>query len=135
MGAKLIKIASVYFVVGVFFGMFMSITHQFQFASVHAHINLVGWVSLALAGFVYHVFPKAATSILGKIHFWLHNIGLPIMMIGLVFLLNGVDAAEPVVAMGGTLTAIAVVLFTINVLRNVSEAKDQNMTPNKTASM
>ncbi|MFD0681574.1 MULTISPECIES: cytochrome-c oxidase [unclassified Paenibacillus] len=135
MGAKLIKIASIYFVVGVFFGMFMSITHQFQFASVHAHLNLVGWVSLALAGFVYHVFPKAACSMLGKIHFWLHNIGLPIMMIGLVFLVSGVQAVEPVVAVGGSLTAIAVVLFTINVLKNVGEAKEQNVTQNKTTSL
>ncbi|TDF98904.1 cytochrome-c oxidase [Paenibacillus piri] len=135
MGANLIKIASVYFVVGVLFGMFMSISHKFEFASVHAHINLVGWVSLALAGFVYHVFPKAAGSALGKLHFWLHNIGLPIMMIGLVLLVSGVPGTEPIVATGGTITAIAVILFMINVLKNVSASKDQSITPNKTTSM
>jgi hypothetical protein len=135
MGANLIKIASVYFVVGVFFGMFMSISHKFEFASVHAHINLVGWVSLALAGFVYHVFPKAACSVLAKIHFWLHNIGLPIMMIGLVLLISGVPGTEPVVAAGGSVTALAVLLFTINVLKNVSAAKDQTISSTKTTSL
>ncbi|MDF2963012.1 MAG: hypothetical protein K0S39_4747 [Paenibacillus sp.] len=135
MGVRLIKIASVYFVVGVFFGMFMSISHKFEYASVHTHINLVGWVSLALAGFVYHVFPKAAESVLGKIHFWLHNIGLPIMMIGLVLLVSGVPGTEPIVAAGGSLTAIAVLLFTINVLKNVSTAKEQSYNQNKTTSL
>jgi cbb3-type cytochrome oxidase subunit 1 len=119
MGVKLIKIASVYFVIGVFFGMFMSISHKFEFASVHAHINLVGWASLALAGLVYHAFPKAGESRLGKTHFWLHNIGLPVMMISLILLVSGVPNTEPLVAIGGAITAIAVILFMVNVLLNV----------------
>jgi cbb3-type cytochrome oxidase subunit 1 len=135
MGAKLIKISSIYFVVGVFFGMFMSISHKFQFASVHAHINLVGWVSLALAGLVYHLFPKAAESLLGKTHFWLHNIGLPIMLISLFLLVSGVPNTEPIIAVGGTLTALAVVVFMINVLKNVSPAKEQSYGQNKTTSL
>jgi cbb3-type cytochrome oxidase subunit 1 len=135
MGATLIKIASIYFVVGVCFGMFMSITHKFEFASVHAHINLVGWVSLALAGLVYSVFPKAADSRLGKFHFWLHNIGLPIMMISLFLLVSGVPNTEPIVAVGGTVTAIAVVLFMLNVILNVHAAKEQAIIHNKTTSL
>jgi hypothetical protein len=135
MGIKFIKIAVVYFVVGVFFGMFMSISHKFEYASVHAHINLVGWASMALAGIIYHVFPSAGTSTLGKIHFWLHNIGLPIMMISLFFLVGGATGAEPFVAVGGTLTALAVILFTINVLKNVGAAKDQAYSQDKTTSL
>ncbi|MFE5321249.1 cbb3-type cytochrome c oxidase subunit I [Paenibacillus sp. NPDC056579] len=123
MGARLIKIASVYFVLGIALGMFMSISHKFDYASVHAHINLLGWASLALAGIVYHVFPKSAESVLGKIHFWLHNVGLPIMMIGLFLLVSGVAGMEPVIAVGGTVTSIGVVLFMINVLKNVGAAE------------
>jgi cbb3-type cytochrome oxidase subunit 1 len=89
MGVRLIKIAVVYFGIGVLFGMYMSITEQMQFAAVHAHINLLGWASLALAGIVYHLFPSAATTVLAKLHFWLHNIGLPVMMVGLALLLSG----------------------------------------------
>lgn len=136
MGARLIKIASVYFVVGVFFGMFMSITHKFELASTHAHINLVGWASMALAGLIYHVFPKAGESLLGKLHFWLHNIGLPIMMISLIFYVTGTTAAEPVIAVGGTLTALAVIMFLLNVFKNVSSAKEQAYTSsNKTTNL
>lgn len=137
MGAKLIKIASIYFLIGVGFGMFMSIAHKFEFASAHAHINLLGWVSLALAGFVYHTFPKAAESMLGKIHFWLHNIGLPIMMIGLIILISGAGNTEPVIAVGGVLVTVAVILFVINVFKNVGQAKDQKqgVQQNKTTSL
>lgn len=124
MGARLIKIASVYFVLGIALGMFMSISHKFDLSSVHAHVNLLGWVSLALSGFVYHIFPKSAESTLGKVHFWLHNIGLPIMMIGLFLLVSGVAGMEPIVAVGGSLTSIGVLFFMINVLKNVRAAQD-----------
>lgn len=37
--------------------------------SVHAHTNLFGWATLALCGFTYLRFPKAAKSRLAKWHF------------------------------------------------------------------
>jgi len=123
MGARLIKIASVYFLLGIGLGMYMSIAHNFGLTSVHAHVNLLGWASLALAGIVYHLFPKSADSLLGKLHFWLHNIGLPIMMIGLILFVSGVAGMEPVIAVGGSVTSVGVLLFTINVLTNVSAAQ------------
>jgi hypothetical protein len=136
MGAKLIKIASIYFVIGVLFGMFMSMTHNFGLASVHAHINLLGWASLALAGLIYSVYPIAGETPLAKAHFWLHNIGLPIMMIGLIVLVSGVPSVEPVIAVGGLITVISVILFMINVLKNVNatyfKSKGLNYNRNKT---
>ncbi|MGV2805360.1 cytochrome-c oxidase, partial [Clostridium perfringens] len=53
MGVKLIKIAAVYFVLGILLGMYMSISHSYDYASVHTHVNLLGWASLALAGVFY----------------------------------------------------------------------------------
>jgi cbb3-type cytochrome oxidase subunit 1 len=43
---------------------------------VHAHVLLLGWASLALAGVVYHLYPAAAGTRLARWHFWLHNGGL-----------------------------------------------------------
>ena len=31
-------------------GIFMAITHDFTLAPAHAHLNLLGWVSMALYG-------------------------------------------------------------------------------------
>ncbi|WP_248927010.1 cytochrome-c oxidase [Paenibacillus hamazuiensis] len=137
MGPRLIKIASLYFVFGVFFGMFMSITHHLEYGSVHAHINLVGWVSLCLAGLIYSVYPQSGETKLAKTHFWLHNIGLPIMMIGLALLVSGVAGTEPIIAVGGTLTAIGVLLFVINIFKTVNAAAFIGKTQgqNKTTSL
>lgn len=121
MGARFLKIAVVYFVIGVVFGMYMGIAQQFQFSSVHAHINLLGWVSLALAGIVYVLFPKAAGSTLGKLHFWLHNIGLPIMVLGLYIELAGMGNATVLISSGGMIAVIGIILFAVNVFRHVKE--------------
>lgn len=121
MGIKLIKISVVYFVIGVLIGMYMSMTEKFTFTPVHVHINLLGWMSLALAGLIYVAFPAAAKTTLAKVHFWLHNISLPIMMIGLAFFVSGATAALPAVSVGGTLMVLGIIVFAINVLKNVKK--------------
>ncbi|AGT33766.1 hypothetical protein M493_17800 [Geobacillus genomosp. 3] len=119
MGVKLIKISVVYFVIGVCIGLGMSMTHSFTLTPVHVHINLLGWTALTLAGIIYHLFPQAAATKLANVHFWLHNIGLPVMMIGLVFVVYGNEAFVPVTAIGGVLVVLAVIAFAVNVLQNV----------------
>ncbi|WP_243387850.1 cytochrome-c oxidase [Bacillus kexueae] len=116
MGIKLIKISVVYFMIGVCLGLFMSMTHNFALSSVHVHINLLGWTALTLAGLIYHFFPETSDTGLAKAHFWLHNLGLPTMMIGLCFYVNGFESIVPVIATGGLVTTISILLFGINVL-------------------
>lgn len=122
MGVKLIKISVVYFVIGVLIGMYMSIVEKFTFSTVHVHINLLGWMSLALAGLIYVAFPSAAETTLAKLHFWLHNIGLPVMMIALALLISGVAWAHIFVAIGGVLVVLGIILFAINIFKNVKSA-------------
>lgn len=43
---------------GVALGIVMGIAHDFSLAPVHAHLNLVGWASLALFGLTYRAFPE-----------------------------------------------------------------------------
>jgi cbb3-type cytochrome oxidase subunit 1 len=47
----------------------------------HTHINLLGWVEMAIFGSVYYIVPRLVRrSIyslrLVKVHFWMHNFGL-----------------------------------------------------------
>lgn len=130
MGVRFIKIAVFYFLIGVGFGMYMSMTQDFALRGVHAHVNLLGWASLALAGLIYCLFPKAEKHILGKLHFWGHNIGLPLMMIGLIFVVKGNSSLEPVIAIGGTLTTLSIILFFVNVLINVKAADVRQLMSN-----
>ncbi|MDG5789084.1 cytochrome-c oxidase [Evansella sp. AB-P1] len=121
MGVNFIKISVVYFVIGVILGYYMSISNAYHLTGVHAHINLLGWTSMTLAGIIYALFPKTESSILGKIHFWLHNIGLPLMMIGLFLLLQGNSSLEFLIPIGATIVVVAVIIFAINLFLNLKK--------------
>jgi cbb3-type cytochrome oxidase subunit 1 len=122
MGTKFFKIAVVYLVIGVSIGYIMGITHNFSYTSVHAHINLLGWASMALFGLIYHFYPKAGETKLAKTHFWLHNIGTPFLTAGvflIVFLENDALTVLPII--GSNLVLIGIILFLINVFLHVKE--------------
>ena len=61
-------LASLMLVIGVTLGVVMGATHDFQLAPVHAHVNLVGWASLALFGLTYRAYPEMGLNRLGKVH-------------------------------------------------------------------
>ncbi|MFC2947099.1 cytochrome-c oxidase [Virgibacillus sediminis] len=118
MGEKLIKISVVYFIVGVSFGLYMSIFHVYDLATVHVHVNLLGWVSLAIAGIFYTLFPHLALTTAAKVHFWLHNLGLPVMMVALALGISGVsNLFFPVASIGGIVTVAGIFCFGFNILR------------------
>lgn len=115
-GMALIKIACLYLMASLFLGLLMAITQNHAFVSVHSHIGVLGWATMALAGIVYLVVPGLAATRLALAHFWLHNIGLPAMVAGLAALIQTGDTSfEPIVAAGSVLVLISLLLFTINV--------------------
>ncbi len=122
MGLRFLKIAVVYLIVGALLGLIMGITQQFVLAPVHAHLLLLGWASLALAGVIYHLYPAAATTMLARIHFWLHNLGLPAFMIALGMLLTGYESAGPAIAISASVVLLGLTIFAANVLVNVKPA-------------
>jgi cbb3-type cytochrome oxidase subunit 1 len=119
MGIRFLKIAVIYLFVGALLGGYMGATEDFILAPVHAHLALLGWASLALAGVTYHLYPAAALTPLARIHFWFHNIGLPFFMCGLGLVLNGHAAAGRVVSISAAVVIIGLAAFTENVLINV----------------
>lgn len=124
MGIRLIKISAIYFLIGVSLGYYMSIAHNYTLTGVHVHINLLGWTALTLAGIIYYLFPKLTTTKLGTFHFWLHNIGLPVMMVSLALMLTtGYTALTAGVAIGATLVVIGILLFVINIFANLNESE------------
>jgi cbb3-type cytochrome oxidase subunit 1 len=119
-GIRLLQIASVYLVFGLAMGLAMAITSNMLLTTVHAHILLLGWATMALAGIVYLLMPRCRHSALAKVHFWGHNIGLPILMVSLAMFLYGVKSAEKVVAVGSVVVLLSLLVFTINLFRNGS---------------
>jgi hypothetical protein len=119
MSARFIKVAAVYLVVGVTMGIVMGIAHEFVLAPVHAHINLLGWATLAIIGVIYHAYPAAGETRLAAVHFWIHNTALPVFMVGLGFALTGHEAFLPVTIVGALGVAIGIVVFAVNIWRTV----------------
>ncbi len=119
MSTRFLKIAVIYLFVGALLGGYMGATENFALAPVHAHVALLGWASLALAGLIYHLYPNAALTLLARIHFWLHNVGLPFFMVGLGAVVTGHTAAIPIVSISASVVIVGLAAFTANVLMNV----------------
>lgn len=114
---RFIRTAVVFFVVGVLLGVYMGAAQDFRFIHVHAHVNLLGWVALGIAGLLYERFPQLARGALGEAHFWLHTLGLVLFMGAFAWsAAGGGSHAKPGVAVGASAVALGVVLFAFNVL-------------------
>ena len=121
MGVRFIQVSVIYFLIGVVAGLVMGIAEAFQYTSAHAHINLLGWVSLAIIGAIYTIYPEAGRTKLARVQFWLHNIGLPLLVISMLLFANEMTGVGiPTAAVGGVLVIVSVVLFIVNVFRNVA---------------
>jgi hypothetical protein len=115
MTVRLIKLAVVYLVIGMTLGIGMGMTHNFMFRSVHAHVNLLGWASLALAALVFHVFPETARTRLATAWFWLYNVSLPVGMGAIALVLTGHKWAQPALIVSQIGIWVAGLIFAINV--------------------
>ena len=116
-GVALVKIASLYLLAGLVLGLAMALAEDFRLVSVHSHLLLLGWATLALTGIVYLVLPRCADTRLAAAHFWLHNLGLPVMMLSLAAEHLGEPRAEPLIGLGSILVIAGLASFTLNLFR------------------
>jgi hypothetical protein len=120
-GATWIKLAVFYLIVGVSMGIAMGASQDFTLRPVHAHVNLLGWATFALAGLIYAAYPRAAASTLAKVHFWSMNIALPVMMGALALVLMGQVQVVPALVASEFLAAAGIIAFAINVFTNLKD--------------
>ena len=121
MGNRFLRLAVVYVLLGVTLGIVMAASHDYTFKPVHAHLNLLGWASMALFGLWYRSAPAAAETRLAKVHFWLHNIALPIQMTLLAMYVKGNNSVEPVLALASVVMGIGFACFAINLWKHTGE--------------
>ena len=107
------KTAIVFLIVGIAAGIHMSITGDHSVTGAHAHINLLGWVTMALFGTYFAFEPEKAKSRLARIQYGVYTIGVVVMMPSLYFMLKGNPALEPLVAISSLVVFAGVLLFAI----------------------
>lgn len=112
-----LRAATIYLLAGLVMGMGMASSGNVMLKGVHAHMQLLGWVTLAVTGLVYAAMPGLAASRLARWHVLLHNLGLPIMLAALAAYISGVSAAEAGIALGAVLSTVGLLAFTIVVWR------------------
>ncbi|WDV05176.1 hypothetical protein [Lysinibacillus irui] len=121
MGAKWIKVSVFYLLIVFAFGLFMHYTVQLQWKATHAHIGVVGWLTTGFIGLIYSTYKEAAETGLAKAQFWLYNIGLPFLLVGMMMVYLDVPRwlFELFVSGGGIAVALSVLLFFVNVFKYV----------------
>ncbi len=80
-------VAPIYVLIGMGFGIFMGATQDFSLAPAHAHLNLLGWVTMALYG-TFYALAREASPKLAWTTFWLNNIGIAVMFPSLAMVLK-----------------------------------------------
>src|SRR5260370_27669558 len=86
-----LRTAVVYALAGMALGIFMAMSDDHSQMPTHAHMNLLGWASMALYAVVYRVWPETARSPLATWHFWIANLGTLVAVGGVAGRMAGID--------------------------------------------
>src|ERR1700761_9775274 len=85
-------------VAGMIWGIVMGITEDHSTMPAHAHLNLLGWVSLFLFGIYYHLHPAIDSSRLAVVQVWIWIVGTIILTIGVALVHSGRAIGDPIAA-------------------------------------
>lgn len=110
-----VTIGVLYLVVGMVLGIVMGIRQDFQLAPVHAHINLVGFVSHCAFGLVHRAWPALRTGMIATAQFWLFVLGTPLFVAGIAISILGGTIVLAVI--GSILVLVGALLFVAMMLR------------------
>jgi len=106
--------------VGMFWGMHMGQANDFQLAPAHAHLNLLGWVTMALYGTFYALTAQTMSPRLAWINFVLSLAGILIMIPSLaIFLATSNKDLIMAMTLGETLSVLALLTFLTSVFREL----------------
>lgn len=101
---------------GMGLGIWMGLAQDFSMAPVHAHLNLLGWATMALFAIYYRLTPRAGASALARVHAALAIPGVLLMTGGLAWEFSGGPIAPVIV--GSLLSAASMLVFLATVLRH-----------------
>jgi hypothetical protein len=113
--------APLYALVGMGFGIWMSATGQHLYSPAHAHLNLLGFVSMALFGAYYTLVPAAAASMLARIQVLSMHAGAILMFPGVIMAIDG--KGDGLAKAGSLLAIISMLLFAFIAMRTRETAR------------
>ena len=105
------RAAVVMVIAGMIWGIAMGITQDHSTLPAHAHLNLLGWVSLFLFGIYYHLHPAVDRSRLASLQVWVWIVSTIILTIGVALVHSGRAIGDPIAAVSSLLVLADMLLF------------------------
>ena len=110
--------------IGIVLGIVMGIRQDFVLMPAHAHLNLLGFVTMFLSALYYRVVPEAAASGLARYQAVVSVAGAVVFPIGIAcVLVGGHDRFEPVVVAGALTVLLGMALFAVIVFRTCGQER------------
>lgn len=118
MDSFLFRVSVVLGLIGLALGITMGMRQDFTLVPVHAHLNLLGFVTLFLSALYYRAVPEAAAGFLPKVQAATAVTGAIVFPIGIACVLLGDhERFEPVVVTGALIVFAGMALFAAIVFR------------------
>ena len=106
--------------IGMFMGMRMGASEDFTLMPVHAHLNLLGWVTMAIYGIFYALTHASLKPKLAWTNFGLAALGVALMIPSLALYLPARDTKfVPGILAGEVATILSLLVFAISVYREL----------------
>jgi peptidoglycan/LPS O-acetylase OafA/YrhL len=103
--------------IGMTGGVLMAASHNHDLHPAHAHLNLLGWVSLFLLGGFYRMNPSLDTRRGAKWQVLAWSFGTIVLATGVAAIYAGYPQAEPLAAIGSIIVVACMVWFAYFVFR------------------
>ncbi|HJR55064.1 MAG TPA: hypothetical protein VJ798_00665 [Rhizomicrobium sp.] len=105
---------------GMIMGMRMGASGDFTLMPAHAHLNLLGWVTMSLYGAFYALTRETMSCKLAWTNFGLSAAGVLVMIPFLAMMLKSGDhALEKYVAIGGGISMLGLIVFGVSVVKEL----------------
>ena len=122
-----IRMSLVYFLLGSLLGVMFILKPEAansDHVAMHAHLNLLGWMSMMIFGVGYHVLPRFSGQPLYSRkmsiwQFWLANIAMVGMAAGWGMKAHSVGNGQQLLAVFGVLMIVSIALFVYNLVGTV----------------
>jgi hypothetical protein len=111
------RIAVLCVIAGMAMGIGMAASHDHSLMPAHAHLNLLGWVSLFLFGIYYERRPALNASRVARIQVIVWAVGTVVLTIAVSAIHLGYTAADPFAGVASIVLLAAMVLFAFLVYR------------------
>lgn len=116
----LLRLSTILLMCGLTLGIVMGIRQDFTLAPAHAHLNLVGFVIMFIAGLYYRIAPEAAEGLLAKVQAALLVVGALVFPVGIAMVLSWGHGYEAAAIIGAFIVYAAVGLFAVIVFRSTT---------------